>query len=162
MVLAGLLGYQAVFMINGVSYLVSALLESFIALPAMAARVRGDKLLVIIKEGFGFIAENRTVRIILPVIGVVHIFYGSLAVAMPFLAKTLAGSGMQNLGYLETAMGAGMILGAVITGRQKMRNLHGRQLFIIILAAGFCFVLPNRPVIPPNQLRFDNLVYSTI
>ncbi|MFZ5642846.1 MAG: MFS transporter [Bacillota bacterium] len=139
--LVALLGYKAVFIINGLSYLASALLEAFITLHFTQSDAGEHQLLLKIKEGFKFIFDNKTVRIILLVIGVVHIFYGSLAVAMPFLASTITGSGIKNLGYLETAMGVGMILGAMVVGRQKLNHMRGGHLFMIILAAGLCFAL---------------------
>lgn len=137
-----LIGFGPVFLVNGLSYMASALLESFIVL-SVAERAHGSKtnLLRDIKDGFKFISNSRPVFIILLVIGVVHVFYGSLVVAMPFVANSLSGNGIRNLGYLETAMGLGMILGAVLIGRRKIENMHGITLFKVILAAGLCFSL---------------------
>lgn len=138
-VLISLLGYEMVFLINGLSYLVSAFMEFFIALPVLAARE--TKLSEDIKDGLKFIYNNKPVLIVLLVIGIVHFFYGSLVVSMPFLANTLAGNGVQNLGYLETAMGLGIIIGSVILHRKERGNIQGHLLFVIIMGAGICYTL---------------------
>jgi len=89
-----------------------------------------------IKEGLGFIVGNRQVYIILAVIAVAHFFIGSLPVVLPFLAGKLSGAGIKNLGYLETTLGAGMILGALLTSRKKMSAVKGRFLFLLVSGAG--------------------------
>lgn len=139
--LVGLMGYWPVFLMNGLSYLAAAMLASFIALPPASPAGPKASLLEELKEGFKFISNSRLVFIILIVIGVVHIFYGSLAVAMPFLAKSLAGDGIRNLAYFETAMGAGLILGAVLIGQQKLQSVNTRPLFAAIITFGLCFTL---------------------
>lgn len=139
--LVGLIGYWPVFLVNGLSYLAAALLAFFIALPPASPAGPKASLLEELKEGFKFISNSRLVFIILIVIGVVHIFYGSLAVAMPFLAKSLTGDGIRNLAYFETAMGAGLILGAVLIGQQKLQSVNTRPLFTAIITFGLCFTL---------------------
>lgn len=133
-------GYGTVFLANGLSYLASAFLEWFITLPPAPARDKKAGLWEDIREGVKFISGSKPVLVILLVIGVVHIFFGSIAVALPFIAKGLAGAGVQNLGYMETALGAGMILGAIFTHRRE-KGVRGSSLFIAVLAAGVCFTL---------------------
>lgn len=140
--LVSFLGYEAVFLINGASFLISALAECFIALPVPDRSGEcKNSLIGDIKDGFRFISGNKPVFIILLVIGAVHMLFGCLLVAMPLLAKTLAGNGIRNLGLLETAMGVGMILGAVVTGGQKLQKVKGGALFAVIAAAGLCFTV---------------------
>ncbi len=137
-----LAGFGPVFLINGLSYLISVVLEGFIVLPAVPIQQQPrTKLLKDIKEGFKFISSSKSVFVILIIIGIVHIFYGSLLVTMPFLAKSLSGKGIRNLAYLETALGTGMILGAIVTGRQKLKNVQGNLLFAVTFVMGFCFAL---------------------
>ncbi|MFX4262846.1 MFS transporter [Pelotomaculum propionicicum] len=139
--LVGLAGYWPVFAINGLSYLAAALLASFISLAPDLQAGHKASLLEDLKEGFKFISNSRLVFVILIVIGVVHVFYGSLAVAMPFLAKSLAGDGIRNLAYFETAMGAGLILGAVLIGNRKLKSVNTSPLFAAIITFGICFTL---------------------
>ncbi|TEB12180.1 MFS transporter [Pelotomaculum propionicicum] len=139
--LVGIAGYWPVFLTNGLSYLAAALLASFIGLPRGSQAGHKASLLKELKDGFKFISKNRLVFTILLVIGIVHVFYGSLAVGMPFLAKSLAGNGIRNLAYFETAMGAGMILGAVLIGHQKLKSVNTRPLFAAIITFGLCFTL---------------------
>ncbi len=139
--LIGITGYWPVFLMNGLSYLVAALLASFIALPPNSPAGNKASLLEDLKEGFKFISNSKLVFMILIIIGIVHVFFGSLAVAMPFLAKSLAGNGIRNLAYFETAMGAGMILGAVLIGQMKLKSVNSRPLLVAIITIGLCFTL---------------------
>lgn len=139
--LVGIAGYWPVFMVNGLSYLAAALLASFISLTSDLQAGHKTSLLEDLKDGFKFISNSRLVFVILIVIGIVHVFYGSLAVAMPFLAKSLAGDGIRNLAYFETAMGAGLILGAVLIGHQQLKSVNTSPLFAAIITFGMCFTL---------------------
>jgi MFS family permease len=139
--LVGITGYWPVFLINGLSYLVAALLASFIALPPNSPSGHKASLLEDLKDGFKFISNSKLVFMILIIIGIVHVFFGSLAVTMPFLAKSLAGNGIRNLAYFETAMGVGMILGAILIGQMKLKSVNSRPLLVAIITIGLCFTL---------------------
>jgi hypothetical protein len=104
-----------------------------------------------IKAGLAFLAGRKRILIILSVIGIAHFFVGSLMVALPFLAKSLAGIGARNLGYLETAMGLGLILGSVFITLRAKTGIQDRVLFVFIMIMGLCYgligVLKGLPIL---------------
>lgn len=130
-------GYGPVFLVNALSYLVSALLEGFLRLPG-GKTMKEKKMLQSLKEGISFIVRSREVLVIILVIALVHVFFGSLSVSAPFLARSLNGNGVQNLGFLETMIGGGMVLGAVLIHRKAA--LKWSSLFTAVLVAGLCFM----------------------
>jgi MFS family permease len=131
-------GYGPVFLVNALSYLVSALLEGFLSLPD-GSTMKEEKMLQGLKEGIRFILRSREVLVIILVIALVHVFFGSLSVSAPFLARSLNGNGVQNLGYLEGMIGGGMVLGAVLIHLKKA-NSRSCSLFTAVVVAGLCFV----------------------
>ena len=72
------------FLINGISYLLSAFLECFITIPsASKGKSQNTHILNDLKEGFNFVVSQRKIFIIIIVIGITHLFIGSLMIALP-------------------------------------------------------------------------------
>ncbi len=135
-----LFSYAVVFSFNGLSYLVSAACAGFMIIPSICSteatsrikRKTWDDL----QEGIRFLFCQRSILIIIIVIGLTHFFLGGLLVSLPFLAGELAGKGVQNLGYLETMIGLGLILGSLYTGLKAKTTLKDSYLFLFILILG--------------------------
>lgn len=112
--LMGFLGYFGAFVLNAVSFFLSGgliLLVRGSLDPDQAGpvpRVDGG-----VRSGFRFISGNLRLLVVLIIIFCVHLFFGSLAVVLPFLASQLSGNGLLNLGMLEAALGTGIVAGAV-------------------------------------------------
>lgn len=62
-----------------------------------------------IMEGIHFL-KNQNTFLVLKIIAIAHFFLGSLMVSLPFLAKSLQGNGITNLGVLEMMLGVRVIL----------------------------------------------------
>lgn len=65
----------------------------------------------------------------------------SLRVSLPFLAKELAGNGVRNLGYLETMMGLGLILGSLYISLKHKEGIRDFFLFLFTMGVGVCYLL---------------------
>jgi MFS family permease len=123
--LMGSLGYFGAFVLNAVSFFLSGgliLLVRGSLDPDQAgpvARVDGG-----VRSGFRFISGNLRLLVVLIIIFCVHLFFGSLAVVLPFLANQLSGNGLLNLGMLEAALGTGIVVGAVALnlGKEEPRE----------------------------------------
>jgi MFS family permease len=138
-----LFGFTTVFLINGLSYLVSAFCGWLMVIP-LAARQQMASSSVNwkdIKAGVSFLVRQKHLLIIIGVIGLTHFFVGSLMVALPFLAKQLAGNGVHNLGYLETIMGLGLISGSIVMSMRRNGSVQDNNLFLFILGLGVSFLL---------------------
>ena len=132
-------GFTWVFLINGLSYLTSAFFEGFMDIPDNSKKAQNNLRKDIIL-GFLFIRERKNILIIIIIIGVVHLFVGSLMVALPFLAKELSGEGIKNLGNLEMMIGAGMILASILIHKNSKDGIKAYYLFLIIMAMGLSFL----------------------
>jgi MFS family permease len=137
-----LFGINAVFIFNGFSFLISALMEKQVRLnSAMQGSSEVKPIIHDVIDGLLFLKENRNIIRIIIIIAVTHFFMGSLMVQLPFLAKGFNGNGVQNLGYLETMLGTGLLLGAVYMSRKKNKRLKERQLIYLILLVGLCILV---------------------
>ncbi len=126
-IVLGFLGYEAVFAVNAASFLVSGILVALSRVPLETEKARKGGLAASIAEGMRFAWRDRGIVVVFALIMLAHFCMGGLSVALPFLAKSLIGSGARNLGFLEASLGAGMTVGAItaaaLAGRTKSRGL---------------------------------------
>lgn len=136
------LGLTWVFWANSISYLISAFLACFIKINK-TYRNSDEKTNIRkeICEGINFIKSQKHIVLILLVIALAHLFIGSLTVSLPFLAKGLEGNGVNNLGYLEMMLGAGLFAGSVFMSIKKKVSVNERTLLSFIMIVGLCFIV---------------------
>lgn len=134
-------GFTMVFLINGISYLISALFESFITIPShINFRPRDYTLRHDILNGIRYLLSRRKIVITIGIIGIAHLFVGALMVSLPFLAKALSGD-IQTLGNLEMMLGVGMLLGALLIQVRAKSHIKDNNLFLFIAAMGILYIL---------------------
>ncbi len=133
-------GLTAVFMANSVSYFISTILTSFVSRPKVTANYSNkNNYISDIKEGIRFIKNQKNIIFVLKIIALTHIFVGCLTVSLPFLANSLTGIGVNNLGYLEAAMGTGVIGSSIIikSVRKNIKNEFTLVKFIALMGISF-------------------------
>lgn len=136
------MGYGFAFVINGVSYLVSAFFEMFLDIPSIKNTDAGPQSLKNeIIEGYKYIMQDRGLLIILAMVGVIHFFVGSVEVIIPVLAELLPGEGARNLGFIQTAFGAGAVVMAFIISIYSVDKKEVRFLFSGIFMVGAAFLV---------------------
>ena len=123
-------GYLPVFVINACSYLFSAAFESIIRIPAIK-RTSSDRVRITddIIEGCRYVYHRKSLTVILVMVGVIHFFVGSIEVVIPVLATDLNGRGAENIGYIQTFFGLGMVITAFILGMRSIAGKEVRYLF---------------------------------
>lgn len=137
------LGFSLVFLLNGMSYILSAFFESFIRTNGVAAVNTAQERYQFVsefKKGLRYLSDKRELLIIIAVIGIAHLFVGTLMVALPFLAKSLQGNSVRNLGNLEMMMGIGMFSAAFLQAKVK-EKLQDTHLFLFMMMMGCCYFL---------------------
>ena len=120
-ILYKVLGAPVLFVIDGVSYLFSAVSESFIRVKPQArpeesgaaARSAYKKELV---EGLRYVWERRGMRDFLLLAAVVNFFAMPILVLLPFLVSDNLGKGAEWYGFLLAGFGGGALLGYVAAG----------------------------------------------
>jgi MFS family permease len=123
-------GYLPVFVINACSYLFSAVFESIIRLPALERASSGRiKMVDDIVDGCRYVYRRKSLVVILVMVGLIHFFVGSIEVVIPVLATDLKGEGAQNIGYIQTFFGLGMVITAFILGIRSIAGKEVRFLF---------------------------------
>ena len=133
-------GLTAVFMANSVSYFISTILTSLVSRPKVTANYSNkNNYISDIKEGIRFIKNQKNIIFVLKIIALTHIFVGCLTVSLPFLANSLTGIGVNNLGYLEAAMGTGVIGSSIIikSVRKNIKNEFTLVKFIALMGISF-------------------------
>ncbi len=143
------LGFGWVFGLNGLSYLLSAFSECFIKINAKQNAAGKNTILEDIREGMRFLRERRDVLIVIMIIGIAHLFVGTLSICMPFVANQLSGNGIQNLGYLQMVLGLGFIAGSFYAGSKKSPRHKLPFLLLLMMMIGICFIAAG------NLLFFD-------
>jgi hypothetical protein len=135
------LGLSTVFIFNSVSYFLSAAFSCFIIYETRVYENReSNNVWQDIIEGVLYLKSQNRMVIVISIIAIVHFFMGSLMVMLPFLAKSLSGNGIRNLGYLEMMMGLGLISGSVYIGSKKKKKISEYALICFIMIMGLCFL----------------------
>lgn len=140
-VAASVIGLPAVFLINSISYFLSALMTAFIYYkPVIKEGENSDPIFREMGEGIAFLKKQGDILIIVIIIAAAHFFLGSLMVILPFLAKALTGNGIRNLGDMEMVMGLGLILGSIYLSSKKDLRIRGYNLSGFMIAVGISFL----------------------
>lgn len=129
------IGYLGALAFNGLSYLASGIAECFLKFNGIKTGNR-EPVIASLIQGFRFIRANQRISVIVLVIAVVHVFVGSTVVLLPFVAKLLGGTGINNLGVLQAAVGLGMTAGAIYVSKFVTKDFREKFLFYAIIGMG--------------------------
>jgi DHA3 family macrolide efflux protein-like MFS transporter len=139
----GLWGEQVAFVVNSMTFFVSAVAILTMTVPRTtlgrrAVERAGGELSAVwaeLREGVVYLFGNRVMVGVLVCMGVVQLGVGAINVLwVPFMQRTF-GLGPEGLGAVDTAQGLGMVLGGVALGfvaaRFSKRNLAGWSIAFI-------------------------------
>src|SRR6056297_1236068 len=143
-ILYGLYGIEVVFIINGISFLLSGLSEIFIDYQQTTekAKLNIKSTLVDIKEGFVYLKKMKGLLLLLIFCMLSNFLMASMfSVLVPFFAREVVGFSGQQFGFMETSWVAGILIGNIILGvflsKKKATNLFKTG----IIAETFLFLL---------------------
>jgi DHA3 family macrolide efflux protein-like MFS transporter len=156
-------GGQVAFLVDSLTYLVSALAILTMVVPrtspghreAVAKEGELTALWTELREGVHYLFGNRTMRGILLCLSVVQLGIGAIHVAwVPYLQRTF-GLGPEGLGAVDTAQGVGMVLGGMALGlvsaRSRKKDLASWTILFIggtIVLMGLSPALSLKSLIP--------------
>ena len=125
-------GYLWVFVVNAVSFLLSAFFECFIKIPPLPEHSTEKKgatgIFSDLKQGYRYILSDKALLIILLMVMIIHFFVGSIEIFMPVIANAISDDGARNLGFFQTAFGGGTIIMAVIL---SLKSISGKEPFTL-------------------------------
>ncbi len=135
--LIGIVGYTAVFIINGLTFFFSALMIFRIHLIEERKPAKGGikEVVVQMKEGLLLIRETRPVLFVVSVFSGIMFLIGGINVLFLIFIRDVLTMGIMHLGVLSGFQGGGMILGALVIGFIGER-FQKRSLILV----GTCFV----------------------
>jgi MFS transporter, DHA3 family, macrolide efflux protein len=131
-----LLGAPMVFLIDGVTYLLSALSECFIRLPQPAVKKTGDwrtqmgEFKQEIREGVDYVRGNRGLVQLLSATTLLNFFMSPILGLFPFYIEGHLGLQPDWFGYLLTIYGVGTLLGYVLAGGLPVSSRNRGRLMI--------------------------------
>lgn len=129
-------GYGFVFSFNAFSFFIAAILASMLVIKTAPKEVLiKKKIKENIFDGFNYVFCKRSIISIVSVVAILHFFVGSVQVIMPVFAVTLKGNGAQNLGYIESFYGAGVILTGFLLSLISINNKEKKYMY-----GGICFI----------------------
>lgn len=154
----GAFGFFWVLVLNAASFLMSALFESFIAIPVIRSESR-ESLMAAIRDGYRYVFRNRLLGIVLFMVFLIHFFVGSIEVFMPVIAdrisperltlERISGSGAETLGFFQAAFGGGSILAGFLLSLLPWNGTEKQTLFSAVFVMGGIYgVLSFLPVSP--------------
>jgi MFS family permease len=139
-VLVASVGVEVAFLLDALTFLVSAVLIVTIPLPAPGRDGEGEGFFGELRAGFGYLAGARVPLAIVAGAFLATLTANATIPAEAFLAKDTFGAGDVGYGLLASLWGGGMILGsalaAVLGGRTNLVSLY----FVSIFATALAFV----------------------
>jgi len=140
-VLFAILGAPLLFVLDGLSYLFSALSESFIRLPRRepeSVEREGDAWAQFrqeLVEGLRYVWQKPGMREFLLLAATVNFFAMPIIVLLPFLVSDRLGQGSQWYGFLLAGFGVGALVGYVLAGSIKLSPRTRTPLLLTTLLA---------------------------
>ena len=143
--LAGLIvaaaSWVPLFVIDAGTYLFSAI--SLLGVPDFAIRTKGKSLRLAgdVVDGLRFVLRNAVLRSSMTLTLVVAVFFGMTTTILVVMAYGPLNGGPSAYGFIEAAIGAGAIIGALIAAEVVSRVRAGTLLLLGVAGVGLANVL---------------------
>jgi MFS family permease len=158
------LGAPLVMLIDGITYLFSALSESFITIPQKTAesieswaeayqKFKGDTI-----EGFRYVQQSKGLRSLFFVVALMNFFAAPFGVLLAFFVEDTLQSTSDWYGYIIAGLAFGTIVGSILAGALRISPAHKGKaavVALVLLALGFvAFAYSTTPLIALAILGF--------
>jgi MFS family permease len=143
--LAGLIvavtSWVPLFLIDAGTYLFSAV--SLLGVPDLAVRAKGKSLRLAgdVVDGLRFVLQNAVLRSSMTLTLVVAVFFGMTTTILVVMAYGPLNGGPSAYGFIEAAIGAGAIIGALIAAEVVSRVRAGTLLLLGVAGVGLANVV---------------------
>jgi MFS family permease len=153
-------GVGAAFLVDGISFSVAVIATFLIsptsrhASPASPATAR--HLAQELADGFRMTARIPVLLWLCVAIAVFNLVLNPMQVLLPTYAKLERGMPAWFLGGLESAMGAGILVGAVLVGslERRLRRISSVVVGLVCLGGGLALLAHVPGVVPPMTMMF--------
>jgi MFS family permease len=171
----GLISMKLFFLINGISYILSAVSEMFIDFDFNKARVKKvdenvklslGTVWMDIKEVVKFIKGNQILCIVMPFSISCNFFIAaSFSVVLPYVINNVLKMSPTQYGMIEGAFPVGMLLAAIVIGKLPEQSKKRKSLFIGIMGMGVACIIMGLPLVDKYisfNLQFLFLLYMVV
>lgn len=137
-----LLGAPVLLILDGVTYIFSAISECFIDIPIKHDKNVKKKLgdyFSDMKEGLGYVWHNRGTRFLILLFTFLNFFISPFVILLPFFVEDMLGLGAGQYGVILALFGAGMIIGYLTMPLVKLSPMRRSKLSFGLLIL-FCIV----------------------
>jgi MFS family permease len=135
------IGMSGCFYVNGISFLAVIIALLLIKVNDGLKRETKNVLLKDLTEGLRFIRANRTILILITMVGITSLFGVSYAILMPIFANDILKVGVRGLGMLMSAAGLGALIAALVLARLGDFKYKGKLLILSSLVFSVSLVL---------------------
>jgi len=121
-ILVALIGVPMLLLVDGISFILSAVSELFIMIPSITALAakRGNQLMANVKEGFVYVKKNQVLYEIMKTAAVLNFIAAPMFILLPkFVAEHLNASA-EAYGYLLACMAAGTFMASLVVAFTKI------------------------------------------
>lgn len=140
-VLYGIWGARVLILVDGISFLVAAISESFVdipgTLPEKDPRMGGifKKLDKDLRDGINYVRNYSGLKRLLIAFAALNFFSAPLVILLPFYVEDFLKVSSDWYGYLMAAHSLGILLGFVVAGAAKISGESRSQLTVFLLVA---------------------------
>lgn len=132
----GSLGLKGVFIINSISFFLSALSEVFLVIPRNAKKrekLSFNSFIGEFKEGVGFIVKRKEIINIVTLAIILNFTFGSLTVGSTYISKIILKVSDFQYGIVDSVGVIGMIVASFLIGWLSKKNSIGKNLYSSLL-----------------------------
>ena len=140
-ILVALIGMSGCFYINGISFLAVIIALFLIRLNNNRVIQKNDTAIKDIMDGLEFIKNNRSILILITMVGAISLFGITYAIFMPIFANDILKVGVKGLGILMSSSGFGALIGALILARLGDFKYKGKFLVLSSLIFSVSLIL---------------------
>lgn len=162
------LGLTNLFIIDGISFIIAAVLESrLVYRREKIEQVTGKpktNLLEDVKEVFRYLGSQKGMIYMLVMVVSLNLFFvPMLVLVLPYVCYQVVGVTGLQLSLIQGSWAAGLILGAILMGRIKDNRPVMSKLFNMLTVSGLLFIPWMFPAIFPGMGKwFISIIYIAI
>ena len=118
-------GVPSAVILNGASFVCSAVSKMFIDIPRVERVSMDRRVLEELREGVGFIWERPSLKGIFGTSAVLNFFGAPVSVLLPVMAREILKVGVRGLGFMESSLSVGALLATLfLSVTPEVRNRH--------------------------------------
>lgn len=141
-ILVSAFGYLIIFIVNAVSFIISAVFECLIVIPETQKKsTQQHRIIQDLKHGYIYIFSQSNIIVLLVMVMIIHFFVGSIEVMMPVIAVAVSDNGVQTLGFFQAAFGSGTLFIAFFLSTAIRIKKDKNGLFGAVFLIGILYIL---------------------